>query len=60
MNILATIRRYAETGVGRVKPLSGELEGLLRLRVGKHRVLFDETQDTITVHRIRDRSDAYR
>ena len=25
-----------------------------------HRVLFDETGDTITIHRIRDRRDAYR
>jgi hypothetical protein len=28
---------------------------LLRLRVGSHRVLFDESDDTITVHRVRDR-----
>ncbi len=51
---------YAATGAGRVKPLSGEFEGLLRLRVGNHRVIFDETDDTITIHRIRDRRDAYR
>ena len=25
-----------------IKPLSGEFEGLLRLRVGNHRVIFDE------------------
>ena len=37
-----------------------EFEGLLRLRVGNHRVLFDETADTITIHRIRDRRDVYR
>ena len=59
LNILKTLHRYAETGKGRVKPLSGEFEGLLRLRVGNHRVLFDETEDTITVHRVRDRKDAY-
>ena len=40
-----------------IKPLSGEFEGLLRLRVGHHRVIFDETEDTITVHRVRDRRD---
>ena len=39
MTILEAIRRYADTGVGRVKPLSGEFEGFLRLRVGNHRVL---------------------
>jgi len=44
MQILAALHRYGETGEGKVKPLSGELEGLLRLRVGNHRVL-DETED---------------
>lgn len=58
--ILIAIHRYAETGAGRVKPLSGEFEGLLRLRVGDHRVFFDETKDTLTVHRVSDRRDAYR
>jgi mRNA interferase RelE/StbE len=60
MTILHAIHRYAETGAGRVKLLSGEFEGLLRLRVGNHRVLFDETDDTITVHRVGDRRDVYR
>ena len=60
LNILEAIHRYAETGAGRVKPLNNEFEGLLRLRVGNHRVLFDETEDTITVHRVRDRKEAYR
>lgn len=60
LGILRALHRYAETGKGRVKPLSGEFEGLLRLRVGSHRVLFDETEDTITVHRVADRRDAYR
>ncbi len=41
MTILDAIHRYAETGAGRVKPLSGEFEGVLRLRVGNHRVFFD-------------------
>jgi len=60
MTILNAIHRYAETGAGRVKPLRGEFEGLLRLRVGHHRVLFDETDDTITIHRVGDRRDVYR
>lgn len=59
LDILKALHRYMETGQGRVKPLSGEFEGLLRLRVGNHRVLFDETEDTVTVHRVRDRKDAY-
>lgn len=60
MAILRALHRYAETGKGRVKPLSSEFAGLLRLRAGNHRVLFDETKDTITVHRVADRRDAYR
>jgi mRNA-degrading endonuclease RelE of RelBE toxin-antitoxin system len=60
MTILGAIHRYAETGAGRVKPLSGEFEGFLRLRVGSHRVFFKETADTITIHRIAGRRDAYR
>ncbi len=59
LGILKALHRYIETGQGRVKPLSGEFEGLLRLRVGDYRVLFDETEDSITVHRVRDRKDAY-
>ncbi len=60
LGILTAIHAYAATGTGRVKPLSGEFEGLLRLRVGNHRVIFEETGDEITIHRIRDRRDAYR
>jgi mRNA-degrading endonuclease RelE of RelBE toxin-antitoxin system len=60
LNVLAPIHRYVATGVGKVKPLSGEFEGLLRLRVGNHRAIFEETDDTITIHQVRDRRDAYR
>jgi mRNA-degrading endonuclease RelE of RelBE toxin-antitoxin system len=58
--ILQAIDRYAEFGEGHVKSLGGEFKGLSRLRVGNHRVLFDESEDTITIHRVRDRRDAYR
>jgi mRNA-degrading endonuclease RelE of RelBE toxin-antitoxin system len=60
LGILRALHRYAETGQGRVKALRGEFEGLLRLRVGSHRVLFDETEDTIMVHRVADRKQSYR
>ncbi len=60
MTILQAIHRYAETGAGRVKPLSGEFEGFLRLRVGNHRVFFKETADTVTIHRVHNRREAYR
>jgi mRNA interferase RelE/StbE len=59
LGILKALHRYAETGHGRVKRLSGEYEGLLGLRVGNYRVLFDETVETITVHRVRHRRDVY-
>jgi mRNA-degrading endonuclease RelE of RelBE toxin-antitoxin system len=59
LGILKALHRYIETGIGKVKPLSGEFEGLLRLRVGNYRVLFDETADTVTLHRVRDRKNAY-
>jgi mRNA-degrading endonuclease RelE of RelBE toxin-antitoxin system len=60
LRVLQCLHRYADNGEGDVRPLSGEFQGLLRLRVGNHRVLFDETVDTITVHRVRDRREAYR
>lgn len=60
MTILQAIHRYADTGAGRVKPLSGEFEGFLRLRVGNHRVFLKETAEAITIHRVADRKDAYR
>lgn len=60
MTILEAIARYATTGAGRVKPLSGDLAGLLRLRVGNHRVIFEETAETVIVHHVLDRRDAYR
>jgi mRNA-degrading endonuclease RelE of RelBE toxin-antitoxin system len=60
MGILQAIHRYAATGAGRVKPLSGQFEGLLRLRVGDHRVLFEETAEILTIHRVGARRDVYR
>ncbi len=59
LDILKALHRYVETGHGNVKALSGEFEGLLRLRVGNHRVLFDETEDEVNVHRVGNRKDAY-
>jgi mRNA-degrading endonuclease RelE of RelBE toxin-antitoxin system len=58
--ILQAIHKYATSGEGQVNPLNGEFEGLSRLRVGNHRVIFDETENTITIHRVRDRRDVYR
>lgn len=59
LGILKAIHRYAASREGRVRSLSGEFQGLLRLRVGNHRVLFDESAETITIHRVADRKDVY-
>ncbi|MBI1358072.1 MAG: type II toxin-antitoxin system RelE/ParE family toxin [Acidobacteria bacterium] len=58
--ILRALHRYGEMGEGNVKALTGDLKGLLRLRVGNYRLLFDETETSIQVHRVADRKDAYR
>jgi hypothetical protein len=34
LDILKALHRYIETGHGKVRALSGEFEGLMRLRVG--------------------------
>ena len=60
LRILQALHRYAETSEGDVKPLAGEFEGLLRLRVGNYRVLFDETEEAVTIHRVREHGQAYR
>ena len=53
LSVLKALHRYIETGESNEKPLSGRFEGLLRLRAGNQPVLFDETVDTITIHRVR-------
>ena len=60
LRILEAVHLYAQSGQGRIKRLSGEFQGLLRLRVGQYRVLFDETEETITIHRVAHRRQAYR
>ena len=59
MTILKAIHRYSGTGAGRVKPLSGEFEGFLRLRIGNHRVFFKgkpSARETGIVRRVNDSS----
>lgn len=60
MRVLTALHNYAETGDGDVKTLEGDLAGLLRLRIGDYRVLFDETANEIHVHNVKDRREAYR
>ncbi|MCE5306734.1 MAG: type II toxin-antitoxin system RelE/ParE family toxin [Acidobacteriales bacterium] len=60
MNILTAIQRLAETGAGRVKTLQNQ-DGDRRLRVGDYRVRFTvEYPETLYVHTVRHRREAYR
>jgi mRNA interferase RelE/StbE len=60
MRILATLHRFAETGEGDIKKLQDD-SGDLRLRIGDYRVRFtEEPQDTLLIHSVRHRSEAYR
>ena len=60
MNILSAIHCLAETGAGRVKTLQGSAGGK-RLRVGDFRVRFsEEGGDTLRIHAVKNRKDAYR
>ena len=56
--IEAALVRYAETGHGDVKTLSGA--GGARLRAGDYRAIFIETEETIEVVAIGHRKDIYR
>lgn len=60
MRILIAIHRFAESGEGDVKELKGQ-SGELRLRVGDYRVRFtNDPNDTIRIHAVRHRREAYR
>jgi mRNA-degrading endonuclease RelE of RelBE toxin-antitoxin system len=60
MNILTAIHRLAESGAGRVKTLQDQ-DGEKRLRVGDYRVRFtEEHPDTLRIHAVKHRKDAYR
>jgi len=60
IRILHGLTRYANTGEGDLKALSGAWEGCFRLRVGDYRVIFSLLPDEIAIRRIRHRSDVYR
>ena len=60
MRIFAAILRFAQTGEGDIKVLQGQV-GEMRLRVGDYRLRFTkEGDDTIRIHAVRHRSEAYR
>lgn len=55
--LLGAIDRYAQSGIGDVKALSG-LTGF-RLRVGDYHILFEKTDNGIIVTRIGPRGSIY-
>jgi mRNA interferase RelE/StbE len=55
--IIDKLRRYAESGAGDVKALSGQPGA--RLRVGDYRVIFVEAVDVVSVRAVGHRSDIY-
>ena len=57
--IIAKVKRYAETGAGDIKTLTGRTGK--RLRCGDYRVFFDQRdENTINVSAVRHRREAYR
>ncbi len=56
--IIAKVTRYAETGAGDVRLLTGG-HGARRLRVGEFRVLFEETPTEVIVTRVGPRGSIY-
>jgi mRNA-degrading endonuclease RelE of RelBE toxin-antitoxin system len=60
MNVLSAIHRLAEDGSGDIKMLR-DSHGEKRLRVGDYRVRFtEEAENTLRIHSVRNRKDAYR
>ena len=60
MNVLSAIHRLADDGSGDIKMLR-DSNGEKRLRVGDYRVRFtEEAEDTLRIHSVRNRKDAYR
>lgn len=55
--VIEKLRRYAETGAGDVKSLTGQLGA--RLRVGDYRAIFVESADAISVRAVGHRRDIY-
>jgi mRNA interferase RelE/StbE len=57
MQILAKVKRYAETGAGDVRALVGRPGA--RLRIGRYRAVFIEEADSLRVLAVGDRRDIY-
>jgi mRNA interferase RelE/StbE len=57
-DIEAKLDRFAKTGAGNVKRLTGQPG--TRLRIGDWRVIFVETTTTVEVHAVGNRRDIYK
>jgi mRNA interferase RelE/StbE len=55
--VVDKLHRYAETGAGDVKALTGQPGA--RLRIGDYRAVFVETADAISVRAVGHRSEIY-
>lgn len=55
--VMEKLHRYAGTGAGDIKTLTGQPGA--RLRVGDYRAIFVETADTISVRAVGHRRDIY-
>jgi mRNA interferase RelE/StbE len=60
MRILEALTSYAATGEGDVKALTGDWRGYYRLRIGPYRVIFRLGSESISILRVRHRSDVYK
>jgi mRNA-degrading endonuclease RelE of RelBE toxin-antitoxin system len=58
--IFDTLLRFADTGQGDLRQLRGEHAGKLRLRVGDYRLFISQSGDTLRIHPLRHRREAYR
>jgi mRNA-degrading endonuclease RelE of RelBE toxin-antitoxin system len=58
--VFDTLLRFARTGEGDIKQLKGSLAGKLRLRSGDYRLIVSQSGNTLRVHSVRHRREAYR
>ncbi len=56
------IEAYSENQQGSfdVKVLKGKFEDLLRLRVGKYRIIFEIIEDTMYIYEVKHRKEIYK
>jgi len=58
--IFDAVLRFARTGQGDIKQLQGEYAGRLRLRAGDYRLFISASGNSLRIHAVRHRKEAYR